>query len=741
MIQLSNRESRVPQPRFARFALAVPVYRVFDYALDAAVPVWPGTRYRLPFGNRTRTGVLLAAGDDSEIDPARVRPVLERLDEEPVLDAHLLSLARWMADYYLQPPGEVVFQCLPTYLRGARPHVSTRVKCWKLATRDPRAIEDLRQRAPRQHEICSALQTRPEGLTAMQLKQINTNWRAAARTLEARGILIQEWRDADAEPPPSAVLPQPSPEQEEILAALQARLDSFAVHLLDGVTGSGKTEIYLRLSRACLDAGRQAIYLVPEIGLTGQLIERVGERFGGCFALSHSGLSDVERYRAWDRFRRGEARIMLGTRSSLFAQCERLGLIVIDEEHDSSYRQEDGIRYHARDVAIKRAQMLDIPVVLGSATPSLESIHNCSRENWHRYCIDNRPTRYQAPRPALIDVGNRRLDFGCGAETLGLIERHLEDSGQVLVYLNRRGFAPVVMCHECGWQSSCRNCDARLTLHQSLQALLCHHCGYRQGVPAACPDCGNDEIRHYGIGTEQLEHGFGLRFPGVPVLRIDRDVVASRSALTDRLRQLREGSPCILIGTQMIAKGHDYPAITLAVVLDADQALFSASYRASERLAQTLFQVSGRSGRGDRKGQAVVQTRFPGHPLLQALARQSYREIAADLLAERRQLGFPPCASVVLFRADALELEAGLDKLAAIKKLLARAPGFEEIGCIGPLPALMTRRIGRYRAQLCLISPERRALRAVLSAAMPEIAELAGNARVNWTVDVDAYDF
>ena len=285
---------------------------------------------------------------------------------------------------------------------------------------------------------------------------------------------------------------------------------------------------------------------------------------------------------------------MLGTRSSLFAQCDRLGLIIIDEEHDASYRQEDGVRYHARDVSIKRAQMLDIPVVLGSATPSLESLHNCARENWHYYRIDNRPTRFQPPRPTLIDVRNSRLEFGCSARTLGLIERHLDAAGQVLVYLNRRGFAPVVMCHECGWQSLCRQCDARLTLHQSLQALLCHHCGFRQPVPAACPDCGNDEIRHYGVGTEQLEHGLGLRFPGVPVLRIDRDVVASREALAERLRRLQDGSPCILIGTQMIAKGHDYPAITLAVVLDADQALFSSSYRASERLAQTLFQVSGR---------------------------------------------------------------------------------------------------------------------------------------------------
>ena len=308
---------------------------------------------------------------------------------------------------------------------------------------------------------------------------------------------------------------------------------------------------------------------MPEIGLTSQLIDRVQQRFGDCFAISHSGLTDYQRYRAWDRFRRGEVGIMLGTRSSLFSQCERLGLIVIDEEHDHSYRQEDGVRYHARDVAIKRAQMLDIPIVLGSATPALESIANCERSTYRRYRMDQRPTRFPPPPIELIDVRDSRFDFGCAAATFKRIDSHLQNGGQVLVYLNRRGFAPIVMCHECGWQSQCRNCDARLTLHQSLQTLLCHHCGYSESIPEVCPDCGHTEVRHYGIGTEQLQLGLEQRYPQVPVLRVDRDVIASRDALKSRLQQLQSGEPCILIGTQMIAKGHDYPAITLSVVLDA----------------------------------------------------------------------------------------------------------------------------------------------------------------------------
>lgn len=728
------------QPRFARFAIALPLYRVFEYALPEADAAVAGTRYRLPFTNGTRTGVLLDTSVDSEFDPARIKPVKERLDPQPVLDPHMLSLARWMSDYYLQPLGEVVFQCLPAYLRGSRQYSSTRVKGWTLTSTDPEVIDRLRQRSPRQYEICRALLERSSVMTAADLREINPNWHPVVKSLEDKQLLQWEWMDRKPEPAPTPSLPELSPEQSAIMRAVEPRLDAFGVHLLDGITGSGKTEIYLRLIRLCLDAGKQAIYLVPEIGLTNQLIERVEQRFGSCFAISHSGLTEVQRFQAWDRFRRGQASIMLGTRSSLFSQCADLGLIIIDEEHDQSYRQQDGIRYHARDVAIKRAQMLDIPIVLGSATPSLESIRNCTRDTYFRYRLDQRPTRFPPPRLELIDVRNSRFDFGCSARTFARIEQHLAASGQVLIYLNRRGYAPIVMCHECGWQALCQHCDARLTLHQSVHSLLCHHCGYSQGVPEACPECAHSEVKHYGIGTEQLEQGLAQRYPDTPILRIDRDVIASREALKSRLQQLQSGAPCILIGTQMIAKGHDYPAITLSVILDADQALFSASYRASERLVQTLFQVSGRSGRGDRRGEAILQTRFPEHPLMQSLLRQDYREIADGLLQERRSFAFPPYARVVMFRADAIELKSALQRLEEIRDLLATAPGFDALGCVGPMPALMTRRIGRYRAQLCLISQDYQALRSLLSKAMPAIEELPGSARVSWSIDVDAYD-
>ena len=724
----------------AAFAIALPLYRSFDYRLEEDSPLDAGVRYRLPFGQGTRTGILLQPANAGDIDDARIKAVLERLDEQPVVDDHMLALARWMSDYYLQPLGEVVFQCLPALLRNARALPLLQVKRWRLSTSDAQAIADLEHKSPRQFELAEALRQAENGLTAADFRRLNPNWHGPAKALESRQLIEWSLDDAPAQAVTVDGLPRLSPDQATIVEAIEPVLDRFAVHLLDGITGSGKTEIYLRLIAHCIDAGRQAIYLVPEIGLTSQLIDRVQGRFGDCFEISHSGLTEHQRYRAWDRFRRGQAHIMLGTRSSLFSQSDRLGLIVIDEEHDHSYRQEDGVRYHARDVAIKRAQMLDIPILLGSATPSLESLANSERENWIRHRLDQRPTAFPPAPIELIDVRNSRFDFGLAAPAFARIDAHLDAGGQVLVYLNRRGFAPIVMCHECDWQSGCRQCDARLTLHHSLQALLCHHCGHREPVPAVCPDCGNAEIRHYGIGTEQLEQGLRSRYPQIPVLRVDRDVIASREALKARLEQLQSGEPCLLIGTQMIAKGHDYPAITLSVVLDADQALFSASYRASERLAQTLYQVCGRAGRGDRNGEAVVQTRFADHPLMQALVQRDYRDIAAELLAERRLLGFPPAARVVVFRADGVELEQALAKLEEIKGLLRATSHFEKLDCIGPIPALMTRRIGRYRAQLGLMARELATLRSVLRQAMPAIQEVASTARVNWSVDVDAYD-
>ena len=726
--------------RFASFAIAIPLYRVFDYSIENHQLVQVGSRYRLQFGTGLRTGVLLATHDSATVQHDRIKVAGECLDESPVLSAHLIALATWMSDYYLQPIGEVLFQCLPRYLRAARREKPVRIKYWRANLFEPELRQKIEKRSPRQYQILCAIEQASTGLNALQLKAINSNWHALVRSLEAKKAIAWEWSKPESPATTLEALPQLNSEQVEAYSQMEGRFGQFSVHLLDGITGSGKTEVYFRLMQSQLEQHKQVIYLVPEIGLTSQLVERVRCRFGEQFAISHSALTERQQYEAWDRFRQGDVTIMLGTRSSLFSQGDRLGLIIIDEEHDSSYKQEDGIRYHARDVAIKRAQMLDIPIVLGSATPSLESLNNCEREHYYLYRLSQRPTRYAPPGIQLIDSRNVKLEHGCSPNLLKRIDYHLAQNGQVLLYLNRRGFAPIVMCHECSWQASCRHCDSRLTLHQSLNRLLCHHCGFAQPVPTTCSECGNTDIKHYGIGTEQLEQAMKKRFSNYPVLRIDRDSITSRDDFARQLDILRQGEPCLLIGTQMIAKGHDYPAITMSAILDADQALFSATYRASERLAQTAFQVSGRSGRGDRMGEAYLQTDFADHPLMQALTKQGYREIASTITQERKMLGFPPYARVVMFRADALSLEQATDKLNEIKQCIAVSATDQNVKCIGPIPALMTRRIGRYRAQLCLISTDTRKLRSVLRAAMPEIETIKSTQSVKWVVDVDAFD-
>ena len=717
---------------FASFAIAIPLYRIFDYAIENHALVQVGARYRLPFGQGFRTGVLIATHNSASVQQDRIKAADECLDELPVLSGHLIALATWMSNYYLQPIGEVLFQCLPRYLRVARREKPVRVKYWCANTLEPELREAIQKRSPRQYEIFLAIEQARAGLNALQLKAVNSNWHGLVRSLETKKAIAWKLSKPEIATATLEKLPELNHEQAEAFSHMESRFRQFSVHLLDGITGSGKTEVYFRLIQNQLEQHKQVIYLVPEIGLTSQLVERVRRRFGEQFAISHSALTERQQYEAWDRFRQGEVTIMLGTRSSLFSQSDKLGLIIIDEEHDSSYKQEDGIRYHARDVAIKRAQMLGIPIVLGSATPSLESLNNCEREHYYHYRLSQRPTRYAPPKIQLIDSRNVKLEHGCSPHLLQHIEHHLAQNGQVLLYLNRRGFAPIVMCHECGWQANCRHCDSRLTLHHSLNRLLCHHCGFAQPVPSACGECGHSEIKHYGIGTEQLEQGIKKRFPDYPVLRIDRDSITSRDDFARQLEILRQGKPCLLIGTQMIAKGHDYPAITMSAILDADQALFSATYRASERLVQTAFQVSGRSGRGDQAGEAYLQTDFADHPLMQALANQSYAEIANTITQERKMLGFPPYARVVMFRADALSLEQATEKLDEIKHCLAASATQHNVKCIGPIPALMTRRIGRYRAQLCLISLDTRKLRSVLREAMPEIEVIKSTQSVKW---------
>ncbi len=464
------------------------------------------------------------------------------------------------------------------------------------------------------------------------------------------------------------------------VAGIGAALAAFSTFVLHGLTGSGKTEVYLQVIEKVLAAGRRALVLVPEIGLTPQLVRRFQARFNTPLAVLHSALTDTERLDAWRAAAVGTARIIVGTRSAVFAPVPDLGIIIVDEEHDASLKQhEGGFHYSARDLALVRAQRARIPVVLGSATPSLETLQNVLDGRYQRLALPRRAGQAALPRLAVVDLRAHAVSAGLATPVVQAIERHLADDGQVLVYLNRRGYAPTLLCTACGWVAPCTDCDARLTVHQRSGRLRCHHCGADSALPAQCPQCGF-AVRPVGQGTERVEERLRELFPQVALVRVDRDVVRGQRDLDAAMHSIDSGEARILIGTQMITKGHDFQNMTLVVVLNADQGLFSTDFRAAERLAQTIVQVAGRAGRGSRAGEVLIQSAYPDHPLLQTLLREGYDGFARTALAERAASAWPPFSRLAVVRASAISAQDALEFLTEARQLAGHAALRQTVG-------------------------------------------------------------
>ena len=563
---------------------------------------------------------------------------------------------------------------------------------------------------------------------------------ATLRTLRAKGWIEACTLTAVAD---RVLLSTDSPrlneDQADVLARLSGDLDTFSVSLLDGVTGSGKTEVYLRLAAEVLAAGGSVLVLVPEISLTPQLLQRFRARLGETVRVMHSGLSDSEREQTWHRLRLGLSRVLLGTRSSIFTPIADLGLVLVDEEHDSSFKQMEGFRYSARDLAIVRAQRADCPVVLGSATPSLESLRNAQTGRYRHLRLDRRAGGAQPPRVDLLDIRDQPLQSGMSQPLLDRVGAALGKGEQVILFLNRRGYAPVLSCFSCGWLSDCPRCDARQTLHKSSGLLWCHHCGAQRPLPRSCPECGAEDLHPLGQGTEQLEGFLLQRFPDYPLIRVDRDATARKGSLEALLERLHAAEAALLVGTQMLAKGHHFPRVTLVGVLDADGGLYSADFRATERMAQLLVQVAGRAGRGDRPGRVLIQTRYPDHPLLQTLVRKGYRAFAEQALLERQAAAMPPFSHQALMRADATHQEYARALLEQVVERAA-ALGVEGVEMWGPVPAPMARRAGRHRVHLLFQANRREALHALLQRLPVEVAAMPAAKRVRWSLDVDPLD-
>ncbi|RNF84514.1 primosomal protein N' [Montanilutibacter psychrotolerans] len=729
-------------PAVWRVAVPVPLARLFDYlpapgeqARDAHV----GCRVRVPFGSRELVGVIaqVAPRDPDAPEP---KPALALLDGAPLFAGELLESLQWLARYTHAPLGEVFATALPAPLRHGEPLPDSRSWAWRLTEAGQTALAGLRAGKPR--ALATLLSRNP--LDEDALDDASPGWRAAARALGKRALV--ERYPLHAAPTAHADTPiSPFTLGEGQRAAVDAVLaarDGFAALLLDGVTGSGKTEVYLQAIADCLARGKQALVLVPEIGLTPQTLARFRARLGVPVHALHSGLSDGERARTWAAAARGDARVVVGTRSSVFLPLPEAGLLVVDEEHDGSFKQLDGIRYHARDFALVRAKALGVPVLLGSATPSLESLRNAQAGRYAHLRLRERAGVALPPSVRVVDVRKRPLEAGLSPELFEAVSQALAAGGQVLVFKNRRGYAPVLLCHDCGWSAQCQRCDAPMTVHAGGHRLQCHHCGARRPAPNACPDCGGLALQSQGAGTERIEEALLARFPGVPVLRIDRGSTQRRDAMEAMLAKFGR-EPGILVGTQMLAKGHDLPNLTLVAVVGIDEGLFSADFRAPEKLAQLLVQVAGRAGRAEKAGLVLLQTHHPEHPLLATLLSGGYGAFAQAELVQREDAGFPPFTHMAMFRAEATEVTvANAFLLAARRTLEAAVPAADAstLEINGPLPAPMPRRAGYQRTQLLISAPDRRQLHATLTAALPAVHALPEARKVRWSLDVDPVD-
>ena len=717
-----------------RIALPVPLPTLLDYLPPASGAAAVGTRVLVPFGRSKAVGVVVEAEVPAHVGSTRLKRVLRVLDNTPLLDAELMQTLAWAADYWLGAPGEAYANALPLLLREDKPLPETQEPIWQLTIAGRSAL-DAGSRRGGSRALLQSLIAGP--LSATELDTTLPDWRPAVRRLADAGLIKR------AEPAPSPNFFPAAPklalhaEQEAAVAAVTEALGQFQPFLLDGITGSGKTEVYLALIERTLAQGKQALLLVPEIGLAPQTVRRLRDRLGVPVEVLHSNLAEGERARAWLRMRAGETKVVLGTRSAVFTPLPHAGLIIVDEEHDSAYKQQEGFRYHARDLALVRGRALQVPVVLGSATPSLESLANVEAGRYRALHLRSRPAATHPPQVQIIDMRAQRLEHGLSPALLHAVGEAVARDEQVLVFRNRRGYAPVLLCHSCGWHADCPRCEHPLTLHAAWRKLVCHHCDLQAPVPTTCPTCGSQELKPQGQGTERLEEALTALFPQVPVLRIDRETTRRRDAFEHLLGNLAEDAPAILVGTQMLAKGHDLPNLTLVAIVGVDEGLLSVDFRAGERLAQLVVQVAGRAGRARKPGRVLLQTHHPDHPLLRALLAQGYAAAAKDLLAERKQTGLPPYGHQVLLRCEAHQ-RAAVD--AFLSEACAALPDTSTLQIAGPMPAPMPLRAGRQRGQLLIEAASRRDLHAAVRPWSLQLAQLPSARKVRWSLDVDPID-
>jgi len=730
-----------------RVALDVPLSTLFDYTVADGIAVSVGQRVIVPFGRRQMVGVVMECAATTDVPPERIKPVVQMLLDSAPLSAQLLDLLRFCSDYYRYPIGQTVLSALPTRLRSDKPVISKPILSYRLSAGGAALdLETFPKRKVVQRRILAKLAEQPRNLA--QLRALSATVGAQLKTLVQEG-----WVESVALAPTLSPSRRGEPianhtfDNAHILTVEQqlavdavTQSSGYACFLLHGITGSGKTEVYVHLMHDVLQRGGQVLLLVPEINLTPQLENYFRSRFPDVNLISlHSGLSEGERLHNWQQAQLGAAQIVLGTRLSVFAELPGLALIIVDEEHDSSFKQQDGLRYSARDVAIFRANQHSVPVVLGSATPSLESYHNALSGRYRMLKLTGRAlAEARLPAVRCININQTVMHHGISENLLREIGLRIERREQSLLFINRRGYAPVLMCTSCGWLSGCKHCAGKMVLHLKEQRLRCHHCGYQIRVPNACPSCGNADLHPVGSGTQRVESVLQERFPDARILRVDRDSTRNKRAWQTMREQIHANEVDILVGTQMLAKGHDFPALTLVGVLNPDSALYSSDFRAPEKLFAQLVQVAGRAGRAEKPGEVIIQTEFPDHPLFRALQTHDFEGWAASQLAERQMAGFPPFMFQAMLRAEGkieTEVYAYLNH--------ARAAAMElqhPVEVLGVVPAALPRRANHLRAQLLVQATSRKALQQFLRAWQPMLDALPA-AKLRCSLDIDPLEF
>jgi primosomal protein N' (replication factor Y) len=726
----------------------LPLERLFDY-LSSGQVAQIGQRVLVPFGQRKQIGIVIGKADASDVAVEKLKTVLQVFTDELPLDAEILSLLKFSADYYQYPFGQALLSSLPVRLRQIAPAVSRKQYAYSMTALGQ--LVDLEQVNTRQlvmRRVLLALQTHGK-LTELDLDGISSSARKVAKQLVAEGWLVSEQVPAIVKTLEVSIPRPPELNDEQTLAVnrIIQEAHTFKAWLLHGITGSGKTEVYMRLMQYVLDnKDAQVLVLVPEINLTPQLEARFRSRLANFTLVSlHSSLSESERLHNWQLAQSGAAQIIIGTRLSIFTPLPKLKLIIIDEEHDSSYKQQDSMRYHARDVALVRAKRLNIPVVLGSATPSLESWHNAitNQQQANKYNLlslnQRAVTAAKLPHIECIDTTKVNLQYGLTPQLITALKLRLARKEQSLLFINRRGYSPVLLCSACHWIAPCTRCSSRLVVHLGQRKLRCHHCGHEQKIPQQCPSCGNADLHPTGHGTQRLEQTLAQLLPTARIARVDRDSTSRKNALVEILDQVHKQEIDILVGTQMLAKGHDFPNLTLVGVIDTDSALHSPDFRANERLFAQLMQVAGRAGRADKAGQVIIQTQFPDHALFNALRVQDYVSYANAMLQEREQVQFPPYVFMALLRAEA-------NDFSLVQQFLRYA--FEQARNLNhdvlvydPVRPQMERLKGMERGHVLMQAGSRIALQRLLKNLVSLLRTQAIAAKVRWAVDVNPLEF